>query len=255
MTGCASNGEDCPVNGEEWQMGEIPAELQDEGGVGGGGSGGTEMCMMEMAGGSYSKKRMRHINNERQRRILMNTLLDSLQALLPDPHPRKDRCALLTDVIAHVQSLEEEVQDLAARTTHIKKSMPKITHPAGTNISTGKPVTAILRNLHVQFINSHEKLTAASSPSSNWTEEIVITFTSSPIRGLHSHVLSLFQRNHMEVINASLSTTPDAQVLYYIHARVSKEHCLQNDDVKLLFSQLTFNEEDASYSLAFQETN
>eukprot|EP00250_Pteridium_aquilinum_P016924 c23367_g1_i2 orf=533-979(-) len=74
-----------------------------------------------------SMKRRRHISIERQRRVQMNTLLESLQALLPDSTPRKDRYTLLTEITNYLQSLEKSIQDLATCKEEIMSSLTKAT--------------------------------------------------------------------------------------------------------------------------------
>ncbi|KAH7430219.1 hypothetical protein KP509_09G089000 [Ceratopteris richardii] len=215
-----------------------------------------EMC----AAGSCSKKRMRHIYNERKRRILMNNLLDSLQSLLPNPYPRKDRCALLSDVIEHVQTLEEQARDLEARTVQITRakvasrssSCPtRLTDPARKlpGLSETPLSPNFVRNLHVQFMSSmhsghcRRSNNSAGDESDNCVssdgdkeEEVLITFTSPSGRGLLPHVLDLLQRTELRLIDFTLSARGEDDMLWYIHAQVPVRKELTTDQIKSLFS-------------------
>ncbi|KAH7306495.1 hypothetical protein KP509_22G015600 [Ceratopteris richardii] len=187
-----------------------------------------------------SKKRMRHINNERQRRMLMNTLLDSLQSLLPDAHPRKDRCTLLTEVIEYIHSLEREIAQLEERTEEIKRLKTTVKSTASpnsnqmmsgmfTSSSEDSTVSLCLRNWHVEFVTPKHLLfqnssTSMTVDSHEGLEEFIITFSSISTRGLLPHVLQIFQQNLIDIIAATVSTTDNLQFLFYIHVKV-RIHC------------------------------
>ncbi|KAH7430217.1 hypothetical protein KP509_09G088900 [Ceratopteris richardii] len=209
------------------------------------------------SGSSCSKKRMRHIDNERKRRILMNNLLDSLQSLLPDSYPRKDRCALLSDVIEHVQLLEDQARRLEAQTAQMTREKVALRHSASrtkvcptdelTGQSKGPPCPELVRNFHVQFMpplhNGHPRAAEGSHNSTNGSDggggdrkELVLTFASPSRSGLLPHVLELLQRSELIVMDCSLSTIGDDEILWYIHAQVPTGRKLTSDQVKSLFS-------------------
>lgn len=181
----------------------------------------------------------------------MSTLLESLQALLPDPRPRKDRCTLLTEVIDYIRSLEERLKEVAIRKAEIMAAQEQ----GGLIIKRNKEADAAqadpdamaaiitvsqqqpcLRNVHVQEIALHGSTT--NTLANYLMEEALITFASCCIEGLWSRILLLFHNHQIDIINATLSTTPDSQMLYYIHARVPKELGLQSDDLKRILCSL-----------------
>lgn len=188
-------------------------------------------------------KNKKHIYIERQRRIYMNTLLESLQALLPDPRPRKDRCTLLSEVTDYLRSLEGSLKELAIRKAEIMAALAqgggqiiKLNNEAqaadheGAVAAASVSLQPCLRNVRVQEIKSGGSTT---NPLANPIEEVIITFVSPCVNGLWSQILFLFHKHQIDIITATLSTTTtDAQVLHYIHARVPKQLGLQNDDIK-----------------------
>eukprot|EP00250_Pteridium_aquilinum_P016925 c23367_g1_i4 orf=480-1109(-) len=178
-----------------------------------------------------SMKRRRHISIERQRRVQMNTLLESLQALLPDSTPRKDRYTLLTEITNYLQSLEKSIQDLATCKEEIMSSLTKAT----TTIKLNKVATlstplhqVSLRNFHVHVFKQCKSM--------NGLKEIIITFTSPRIKGIFSQILFLFNLNQVQVINATISGALDNQLLHYFHAQVPKDLNFEGNDLKVMFS-------------------
>ncbi|KAH7432665.1 hypothetical protein KP509_07G032900 [Ceratopteris richardii] len=223
-----------------------------------GGSGEEEMAMVGCKGSGCSNKRLRHINNERQRRVLMNNLLDSLQSLLPDHHPRKDRCTLLTDVIAHVQSLEGEIQELQARTAQMKKmKMTVHSPPSATNSATlpaalpeGPAIFSTVRSMHVELMKRNEEDSPADPSNDDDAEEAIITFATFSARGLLPHIFNFLQQNHIDVLSATISATPDMQLLYYIHAKIPKGKFSENEIESMLSNMKIAMDTDGRVSSA-----
>ncbi|KAH7431485.1 hypothetical protein KP509_08G050900 [Ceratopteris richardii] len=160
-------------------------------------------------------KRKKHISDERQRRVVMNSLIETLQTLLPAPSsPRRDRYAVLVESARNIDILNEKIKELSS----LKEEVMKMVSKEGIHEATSSDSISQSSG-DGSGENSQLGIILSRKISKNH-RDFAVTIRCPRIRTTMCHVLKIFILHNFEVTNASFSFASDEHVIVNVHAQI-----------------------------------